>query len=440
MVIKYEYNNKEFYFKLKENFNYSNNQIIGFFKNSLKKQLGISLCEYLVYKGYNIEKCRLCSIGDVPININFEIKDNFFIINGFEYIKKIYCYGNNKKCCGLKLNPNSFEFVSKVNLISLEEAKKILKENNKSPFYKENWSSENEYKKSQSRSIDYYIKKYGDTKGKQKYQEHINKISISNSIEGFINKYGNDEGIIKFNKVSKSKDSMSLKYFLIKNDGDYNKAIFEFEDRKISVNISLDSLISKYGKEEGQKKHNERIKRAKITLLSNPNYKEICKSKAVTLEKMIKNHGVELGNLKYNNWILNTKVPICRASKESLGIFEPLVKFLIENHNIQYEDIYLGKYDRNEFFLRDGNEIFFYDFTIRSKKIIIEYNGVTFHPKNENSEWINPFNNENAKTAFQRQKRKIELAEKNGFKVLELWSDETGNIEKCIKFIKNKYD
>lgn len=434
--MKYEYNNKEFSFNLKENSNYSNNQIAGFFKNSLKKQLGISLCDYLVYKGYNVEKCRLCNIGDVPINIMFEIKYDLLIIIGFNYIKKVYCYGNNKECCGLKLNPNSFEFVSKVNLISLEEAKKLLKENNKSPFYKENWKSENEYKKSQSRSIDYYVEKHGNIKGAEKYQEHITKISIANTIEGFINKYGNDEGVIKFKEVSKSKDSMSLKYFLSKNEGDYNKAVFEFEARKTGVNVSLDNLISKYGKDEGHKKHNERINKAKITLLSNPNYKEICKNKAVTLEKIIKNYGVELGNIKYNNWILNTKVPICRASKESLEIFEPLIKILIEKYNIQLEDIYLGKDNKNEFFLRDGNEIFFYDLTIRSKKIIIEYNGVTFHPKNENSKWINPFNNEDAKTAFQRQKRKIELAEKNGFKVLELWSDETGNIEKCIKFIK----
>lgn len=32
--------------------------------------------------------------------------------------------------------------------------------------------------------------------------------------------------------------------------------------------------------------------------------------------------------------------------------------------------------------------------------------------------------------------RKIELAERYGFKVLELWSDEAGNIEKSIKFLK----
>ena len=342
MEIKYEYNNRQYYLKLKDNIAYTDKQIIGYFKVSLKRKLGVSIQEYLEHKGFIIEKCRLCYNDYPPIDIRFIIIDNTFIIEGFEYTKKIYCYGNNKECCGLKLNSNSFEFVSKVNLISLEDAKKLLKENNKSPFYKENWKSEDEYKKSQSRSIDYYIEKYGDIKGIEKYKEHVNKISISNSIEGFRNRYGDEEGVIKFKNVSKSKDSMSLKYFLLKNDGDYNKSLFEFEERKKTVDISLSAMIKRYG-DDGVIKYNNMMEKSKNTLLNNPNYEEICKNKAVTLEKMIKNHGVELGNIKYNNWILNTKVPICRASKESLEIFEPLIKILIEKYNIQLEDIYLGK-------------------------------------------------------------------------------------------------
>ena len=433
METKYEYNGKDFSFKLNETSKYTNNQIIGFLKNSLKKKLGISIHDYLIYKGFNIEKCRLCNIGNPPVNISFEI-DGYINITNFEYSKKIYCYGENKDCCGVKLNPNSFEFVSKVNNISIEDAQKYLKENNKSPFYKENWKSEEDYKKSQSRSIEYYTEKYGE-EGEIKYEEHINKISIANSIEGYITKYG-EEGYSKFKEVSKNKDSMSLKFFINKNDGDYNKAIFEYEERKKSVDISLSAMVRKHG-EEGVNKYTDMLKKSRLTLINNPNYKEICKAKAVTLEKMIKNHGEELGELKYNNWLKLTKVPMCRASKESLEVFNPLIEELINKYDIKYEDIYLGKDNKNEFFLRNGNEIFFYDFVIRRKKIIIEYNGVTFHPKNENSDWINPFNNENAKSAFDRQRLKIELAEKNGFKVLELWSDETGKIEKCINFINH---
>ena len=46
------------------------------------------------------------------------------------------------------MNSNSFEFLSKIHNISMDEAKVLLKENNKSPFYKENHKSDYMYRKS----------------------------------------------------------------------------------------------------------------------------------------------------------------------------------------------------------------------------------------------------------------------------------------------------
>lgn len=436
MEIKYKYKSQEIPLRLKNNSDYTNNQIIGFLKISLKRKFGLTLQEYLVYNGFNIEKCRLCNEGYPPINLKINTDSGSIDIIDFNYAKKIYCYGSNKECPGIKMNSNSFEFISKVNLISIDDAKKLLKENNKSPFYKESWNSEEDYKKSQSRNLDYYINKYGKLQGELKYKEHINKISISNSLESYINKYGTIDGGKKFNDISKSKDSMSLKYFLVKNRYDYGKALFEYEERKKSVDISLNNLIKKFGEEDGYRKHEDIIKKSKNTLLNNPNYKSICKSRGVTLLKMIEKHGVLEGSKKYYDWKISCRVPIGKASKESMVVFKDLIEYLIDN-NFEYDDIYIGMDNKNEFFLRENNDLFFYDFTILSKKIIIEYNGILFHPKNENSNWINPFNKEDSKKAFDRQKKKIELAKKNNFKVLEIWSDEDYNLEKCLNFIKN---
>ena len=38
---------------------------------------------------------------------------------------------------------------------------------------------------------------------------------------------------------------------------------------------------------------------------------------------------------------------------------------------------------------------------------------------------------------YNRQMYKVELAKKFGFKVLEIWSDDANNVDKCIEFIKN---
>ena len=57
--------------------------------------------------------------------------------------------------------------------------------------------------------------------------------------------------------------------------------------------------------------------------------------------------------------------------------------------------------------------------------IIIEYNGLCFHPKSENDETFqNPFNkNLTSKDAYNYDMKKIKFAEERGFKVLTIWED-----------------
>jgi len=407
-------------------------------KVSIKRKLGISIGEYLKDIGYNIEKCRVCDSHYPPLNIKVEIDKNVVRINEFSYKKLIYCYGDNIKCPGIKMNPNSFEFISIVNNISLDDAKVLLKNNNKSPFYKENHKSDKSYKEFQSRSIESYKNKYGEELGNKKYLDHISKISISNSREGYIKKYGEELGNKLFDNISSRKDSMSLGFFIKKNNGDLETSINEYEYRLKQVNNSIENLIKKYGKEVGLNRHKNRVNKYIETYNSNPNKEKINKSKAITIDNLFKKYNdINIATKKYEDWIKKVTVPICSASKESLILFNPLIDILINEFSIDFDDIYIGIDNKNEYFIKEKNKIYFYDFTIRSKKIIIEYNGVAFHPKNENSTWINPFDIRiSSKDAFYRQKNKLDLAIKNGFNIFEIWSDEENKLEKCLKFIR----
>ena len=64
------------------------------------------------------------------------------------------------------------------------------------------------------------------------------------------------------------------------------------------------------------------------------------------------------------------------------------------------DQIEYSPYGKNkEYFINNGVNIYLYDFTIRNLKIIIEFNGVTFHANPEWDdtkllEWSNPFNKE----------------------------------------------
>ena len=42
-----------------------------------------------------------------------------------------------------------------------------------------------------------------------------------------------------------------------------------------------------------------------------------------------------------------------------------------------------------------------------------------------------------ASEAHKKQKEKIKIAEDEGFSVLEVWSDDLDNKQKCLDFIKN---
>jgi hypothetical protein len=77
----------------------------------------------------------------------------------------------NKKCKGGKLNANSSEFLSIVLDITIDEAKTYLRNRNSSPFYKENFNTKEEYKKSQTRNIQYFIDIYGET-----IENHIKQV------------------------------------------------------------------------------------------------------------------------------------------------------------------------------------------------------------------------------------------------------------------------
>ena len=60
-----------------------------------------------------------------------------------------------------------------------------------------------------------------------------------------------------------------------------------------------------------------------------------------------------------------------------------------------------------------------------------------FHAKNEDEIWYNPFTNESAFINIEKHNFKKDVAIKQGFRVMEIWSDEDPiiNIELCKKFI-----
>lgn len=83
-----------------------------------------------------------------------------------------------------------------------------------------------------------------------------------------------------------------------------------------------------------------------------------------------------------------------------------------------------------------------YDFTYNDK--IIEFNGDFWHmnPIKYKPDYFNKRIQMNASQKWAFDKQKIELAEKNGYKVLTIWETEhiknkQATINKCIQFLNN---
>lgn len=126
------------------------------------------------------------------------IENDFIKIQSLILTRRFkYCYSKSAHYAelnkGRSLNPNSAKFISLVMNITEDQAKVWIRNNNSSPFYKENFSSDKEYVLSQSRDLRWHIEKYGEEIGAKKYNELIKKQNYSRSLAGYIEKYG-DEG------------------------------------------------------------------------------------------------------------------------------------------------------------------------------------------------------------------------------------------------------
>lgn len=137
--------------------------------------------------------------------------------------------------------------------------------------------------------------------------------------------------------------------------------------------------------------------------------------------------------------ILRRKVvPMGRASRESLSVFVPLHKMLIEHMICSDSDVYYGYEKRNEWFLADSENFFLYDFCVPKLKLIIEYQGKVWHPDHRLDDkklslWKNP-HGVTALSVKTNDDKKRAFAERHGYRVVYLWGTDDASINMRTAF------
>jgi len=210
-----------------------------------------------------------------------------------------------------------------------------------------------------------------------------------------------------YKKLGKAVSNRQISFY-IENGLSYEDAKAALRERQTTA--SKQAFIKKYGEEYGIIKYNERISK----------FKENWKNKTDEEKTQIL-----FKRLNRNRFFSN----------ESYLFFQSIESKLSENFNCLYGN--------DEFFLydKDAKKIYFYDFCIFSKKIIIEYHGSFWHanPDKNSNDWKNSMYS--YEQSAQKDEAKKQLAINNGFTYEVIWDYEKNNektINRLLNIITNK--
>ena len=238
------------------------------------------------------------------------------------------------------------------------------------------------------------------------------KLLTKGSADKFTLKYGEEEGTRRYLDF-KSKCSCSISSFKQRHPFDYLTRYDTYRS-KISLSNSFTSLALKYGEKKAR---------------------EICLSKGRPYAQLLAKYGEE-ATTAIINARQKGKAGFSKASKTSIKFFLPLYTYLIEDKGISSQDIFWGVEASSEYMIMHEGKRYYYDFTILSLKVIVEFNGHRFHPSSPSSSWVHPYNpNITALVKYQYDSFKRDLAIKSGFKVIVVFDNNPPKIKDLLNLI-----
>jgi len=343
-------------------------------KNVLTRHLkkhNLTILEYYD-KYYNkLEKCNFCgnNYARYSFSLNIDDKRNL-CFNDMELYAGYMC--ENKECSRKRnlLNPNSDIKISKQFGLTLDEAKKYRIEHNKSPFYfHPGIDSKDEYNKRQSRSLEWYIKKYGDIEGRKRSKIHFDKISHANKKTTLTKKYGEERA----NKIANDKKQ------------------------------TLENFIKRYGEIEGKERYTKWITTCTIsgkyiegryTLSSRCSYDFFVKLS----DMLIKNNLVKDTDIIYANGV-----------------------------NCEYQIQYFNNENKLRWYFLD------YVILSKKINIEFngsQYHANPILSEEEKNKWQSLFLNKTFNEITDKDDKRDEIIKQHGFTILKVWDTDINSVEK----------
>ena len=346
---------------------------------------------------------------------------NYWVLRGFS---EEYGREKIKEFSGVYASLN-VEGIMKRNSCTEEEAKQIIEERiqrSKETLNRYSDEEKAEFNSRKSQSLESMIKRYGVDEGTKRYNERINKFKHSYSMDGLIERYGEEKAKEIQKERSKAK-SNSLESLIKRYGEEIGQEKYKQQVERKSHAHTVQGYIDRYGFEEGTKRFIERQEKFKESWAKIPRkeLERIRKLQSNSLKSLRERYGDEKGTSIY---IKARKSMHQRASMESLKVFIPLYTELL-NRGFDEDDILFGYNNKKELLLHEDTTFYYYDFCIKSLHLIIEFNGLMYHPKRIDDEnWFHPFNPSiTAKEKYLYDQEKNKFAVEHGYRVITIWED-----------------
>lgn len=268
--------------------------------------------------------------------------------------------------------------------------------------------------------------------------ERTRKNTVGVTKETMIRKWGEEEGIKHWEHYCKLQSKTNT--FEYKQEK-YGWTKEEFDEYNKKRAVTLENLVAKYGEKKGIEKWGVYLEKQRITKsydymvekFGKEKADEINNSKASTLDNFIKRYGEVEGKKRFISAVKNTTF----VSPISQELFNKLDKYL----GNKYTTYYATKNYEYQVNLITGKYIFL-DYYIKELNICVEFNGDIFHanPKIfKEDDTPNPwFPEKTSGEIWEGEAKRIDLLEKTlGTKTIVVWERDYRNGIDIEDFIKN---
>lgn len=304
-------------------------------------------------------------------------------------------------------------------------------------------------KKQSSCTLESFIKKHGFAEGEKKYAEWKLNLSKSRTLAGYVEKFGQQDGqkkyIEKNKKLSVSVETLALS----------GKSILEIHDIKRNhregSKITLETMVAKYGVDEGAIRWQNRIHKAKISskrsieywLKINSGDLELAKKALSDYQRRDKKYYIQ----KYGDVIGIEKYNAAKRNRFLGGFIAPISKFQSEVENFVKSNVIgniFGAENNYCVFVNGELEqsVVIPDILIEDAKLIIECYGDYWHCSDKYPDsYFHEVIKKSAKEIRATDEKRINFLRSKGFRVLIIWeSDWRTDKNRQIERIKYEID